>query len=291
MATKRGVKINLDFDAPHPYNVSMVTTQTGFATINGARLYYEVAGTGQPLVMLHSHLVDSGQWDAQFAYFARSRQVIRYDARGFGASDLPPAPFAHHEDLHGLLVHLGITQADLMGCSGGGMTILDFALVHPELVGKLILVATAVSGYHPTTPPPPMMLAMNQARAAHQVEQAVELSLRALTDGPRRSPEQVDATVRERTRRMSTKLFARPPVPEAVPQWLDPPAAARLATISAPMLAIIGAEDQPPLHEITNMVVSHLPNAQKVVIPEAGHHPNMEQPALFNTAVKSFLTS
>jgi len=43
--------------------------------------------------------------------------VIRYDARGFGESDLPPGPFAHQEDLRGLLVHLGIAQADLMGCS------------------------------------------------------------------------------------------------------------------------------------------------------------------------------
>lgn len=267
----------------------MSQSQTGFARINGARIYYESAGQGQPLVMLHSHLVDSGQWDEQFTYFASTRQVIRYDARGFGESDLPPAPFAYAEDLHGLLTHLGIERAELMGCSGGGMTILDFALSYPQMVGKLVLVATAVSGYRPTTPPPPIMLSMNAARAEGQIERAVELSVQALTDGPRRSPEQVDATVRERTRAMSAQLFARPPVPDAEPQWPDLPAAARLSTITAPTLVIIGAEDQPPLHEISDMVIKQLPHAHKVIIPNAGHHPNMEQPALFNRAVEPFL--
>ncbi len=266
----------------------MSNSQSGFAPINGAQLYYEVAGSGQPLVMLHSHLVDSGQWDEQFVYFAATHQVIRYDARGFGQSDLPPEPFAHHQDLYSLLIHLGIDHAHLMGCSGGGMTILDFALAYPQMVGKLVLVATAVSAYRPTTPPPPIMLAMNAARAEGQIERAVELSVQALTDGPRRSPEQVDATVRERTRAMSTQLFARPPVPDAEPQWPDLPAA-RLSTITAPTLVIIGAEDQPPLHEISDMVIKQISHVQKVIIPNAGHHPNMEQPALFNRAVEPFL--
>jgi len=51
----------------------MNQSQSGFVTINGAQLYYEVAGQGKPLVMLHSHLVDSGQWDDQFHHFAATR--------------------------------------------------------------------------------------------------------------------------------------------------------------------------------------------------------------------------
>lgn len=268
----------------------MGNLQRGIAHINGTQLYYEVAGGGILLVMLHSHLLDCGQWDEQFTYFAATRQVIRYDARGFGDSDLPPTPFAYHEDLHGLLRYLGIKQADFIGCSGGGMTILDFAVTYPQMVNKLILVGTAVSGYSSTTPPPAIMLEMNMARREREIDRAVELSLQALTDGPRRHPHEVDSGVRERTRAMTAKLFARPFVAEAIPQWPKPPTSERLATITAPTLAIIGAEDQPPLHEITDMVVSHMPNACKVVIPDAGHHPNMEQPALFHAAVEQFLT-
>lgn len=268
----------------------MQTRQTGFATINGAELYYErVERSEKPLVMLHSHLIDSGQWDEQFAHFANTRSVIRYDARGFGRSTLPGEPFAYHEDLHALLLQLCVEQADLMGCSGGGMTILDFALTYPQMVNKLVLVATAVSGYQPATPPPPIMIEMNQARAERDIVRAVDLSLQALTDGPRRQAEQVNPMVREQTRAMTANLFARVSNPAAIPQWPEPPAAEQLSTITAPTLAIIGTEDQPPLHEITDMVVDQIANAQKITIPDAGHHPNMEQPALFNTAVESFL--
>jgi pimeloyl-ACP methyl ester carboxylesterase len=130
---------------------------------------------------------------------------------------------------------------------------------------------------------------MDEARRSGDVERAVELSLQAFTDGPRRSPQQVNPTARERTRAMSTQLFARPAVPEAMPQMLDPPAITRLAEIHAPTLVIVGDEDQAPLHEIAELITAQISGAQKVVIPDAGHHPNLEHPEAFNQAVRSFL--
>lgn len=260
-----------------------------FLEINGARLYYEMAGSGPPLIMLHGHLLDSGQWDDQCVAFAPHYQVIRYDARGFGQSDLPPAPFAHHEDLHALLQQMGIDHAYLMGCSGGGATILDFALVYPAMVDALILVGTGLSGYQPAGPPPPQLLAMGEALHRGDTAQAVEFSLQALTDGPRRTPEQVNPRARERTRAMTMRLFARPPVPEAVPQMIELPVLERFAQIQAPTLVIVGSEDQAPLHEIADLVTAQIAGAQKVVIPDAGHHPNLEQPEHFNQVVQSFL--
>jgi len=135
------------------------------------------------------------------------------------------------------------------------------------------------------------MVEMNVARQERDIACAVELSLQALTDGPRRQPHEVPPAVRAHTRAMTAKLFARPFVAEAIPQWPEPPTAERLATITAPTLTIIGAEDQPPLHEITDVVVKRLPNGRKVVIPDAGHHPNMEQPTLFQAAVEQFLAT
>src|SRR4051812_40671751 len=80
---------------------------TGFAQVNGARLYYEAAGAGHPLVLVHAGIADCRMWDEQVDAFAEHHRVIRYDLRGFGRSDMPPGPFAHHDDLRGLLRALG----------------------------------------------------------------------------------------------------------------------------------------------------------------------------------------
>src|SRR6266487_1520634 len=123
------------------------STANGFAELNGARLYYEIAGAGHPLVMLHGHLIDSGQWDDQFQAFTRHYRVVRYDARGFGQSSKPADPFAYYEDLHAILAFLVIEYVYLMGCSGGGAAILDFALAYPKMTSALILVGTGIGGY------------------------------------------------------------------------------------------------------------------------------------------------
>lgn len=260
-----------------------------YLTIGDSQLYYEVAGAGHPLVMLHGHLLDSGQWDEQLTAFAPHYQVIRYDARGFGQSTQPPAPYAHYEDLYALLRHLNIDHAYLMGCSGGGATIIDFALAYPAMVDALILVGTGISGYQPVGPPPPPLLAMGEAMQNGDTARAVELSLQLFTDGPRRRPDQVNPPARERTRGMTTRLFARPPVPEAVQQSIEPLAITRLSTITAPTLVLVGSEDQAPLHDIADLLTTQVVGAQKVIIPDAGHHPNLEQPTLFHQVVQRFL--
>jgi pimeloyl-ACP methyl ester carboxylesterase len=73
-----------------------------YADVNEARLYYEVAGAGHPLVLLHAGVADSRMWDAQWTAFARHYTVIRYDRRGFGRSEMPPASFSYHEELRAL---------------------------------------------------------------------------------------------------------------------------------------------------------------------------------------------
>lgn len=260
-----------------------------YLTIGDCQVYYEITGAGHPLVMLHGHLLHSGQWDDQVTAFAPFYQTIRYDARGFGQSSLPPEPYAHHEDLYTLLRHLGIDHAYLMGCSGGGATLIDFALTYPAMVDALILVGTSIGGYQPAGPPPPPLLAMGEAMQKGDTARAVELSLQLFTDGPRRTPDQVNPQARERTRAMTARLFARPAVPEAVQQSLEPLAIARLSALTMPTLAIVGSEDQAPLHDIADLLTAQVAGAQEVVIPNARHHPNLEQPVLFQQAVQAFL--
>jgi pimeloyl-ACP methyl ester carboxylesterase len=71
-----------------------VETVTGVAEVNGTRLYYEVAGAGQPLVLLHGFSPDCRMWDDQMAAFTARHRVLRYDLRGFGQSPPPSAPMA-----------------------------------------------------------------------------------------------------------------------------------------------------------------------------------------------------
>src|SRR4051812_15443543 len=76
-----------------------VESERGVAEINGAHLYYEIAGSGHPLTLIHAGITDSRMWEAQFAVFAEHFRVLRYDVRGYGRSDMPPGPFTMRDDL------------------------------------------------------------------------------------------------------------------------------------------------------------------------------------------------
>lgn len=127
--------------------------ETGTAEINGARIHYEVAGEGEPLVLVHAGIADSRMWDDQIGAFAGGYRAIRYDMRGFGQTEMVEGPFSHHEDLRGLLDSLGVGRTHTVGCSMGGGVVLDFALEYPERVGNLILVGSAVGGFNPDFDP------------------------------------------------------------------------------------------------------------------------------------------
>jgi 3-oxoadipate enol-lactonase len=80
-----------------------VVEDEGSVRVNGAELYYEVGGEGQPLVLLHDGLLDRRVWDDQFATFARRYRSIRYDRRGYGKSSGPDQSFSDVSDLYRLL--------------------------------------------------------------------------------------------------------------------------------------------------------------------------------------------
>jgi pimeloyl-ACP methyl ester carboxylesterase len=261
---------------------------SGFAEVNGARLYYEVAGVGPALVLLHGYLLDSGQWDDQFTAMARHCQVVRYDARGFGRSTQPPEPFAPEEDLLGLLTFLGVDQAVLTGCSAGGAAVVDFALAHPERTRALVLVDSALSGFQFQGPPQPLIAEYRDARERGDVDRAVELALRFSTDG-RRQPEQVDQRAREHMRSMMARQLSRPEVAAELRRQ-EPPAVGRLAEIQVPTLVVVGDEDVPAFQAVADLVAARVRDSRKVVIAQAGHHPNMEHAEQFNDLLVSFLT-
>jgi 3-oxoadipate enol-lactonase len=261
---------------------------TGIADVNGATLVYDVAGQGHPLVMIHGGLVDRHLWDDQFDVFAQQYRAIRYDVRGYGESSTPTEPYAHHEDLRSLLTFLGVESAYVLGLSMGGGIAIDFTLAYPAMVDALIPVAAGLPGYAWSESLAEQGAAIQDAFSRGDVPHAVELMTRMWTDGPRRTPAQVDPGVRERVRRMTTAMLARPK-DEAEPQPLDPAAIARLADIHTPTLVIIGDQDIPDCLAIAALLETGITGARKVVLPGTAHHLNMERPAEFNRIVLDFL--
>ena len=177
--------------------------KTGKAEVNGAQIYYEVAGEGEPLVLVHAGIADSRMWEGQVAAFAERYRVIRYDLRGFGKSEMVEGPFSHQEDLCALLDALGVERAHLVGCSMGGGAVLDFALEYPERVGNLVLVGSAISGFRPDFGPPKEWDELVAADEAGDLELVSELEVRIWVDGPARSPEDVAAPIRDLVREMN----------------------------------------------------------------------------------------
>ncbi len=122
----------------------------GFTSVNGARLYFEMSGTGKSVVLIHGGLVNCHLWDGQFPKFAQYFQTVRYDLRGFGQSEFPNVPYSHTEDPRALLQFLGIQRTVIIGLSLGGTIATNFAIAYPKLVESLVLVGAGLDGYQVT---------------------------------------------------------------------------------------------------------------------------------------------
>lgn len=265
--------------------------QSGYLNVDGSKLYYELAGEGEALALVHAGFVDSGMWDAQWEAFAHHYRVVRFDMRGFGKSDAVQAPVSRRDELYRLLKHLEIDRAHLVGCSLGGEVVMDFALEHPEMVASLVVVLSVPGGFEMQGEPPADMLEMFGALETGDLKRVSELQVRLWVDGGFRTPEQVDPAVRRRAAEMnwiavSNGTFAADLAP-ANP--LDPPAATRLDAIHVPTLEIVGALDHPEILRAADVMVGALKDAQKVIVADAAHVPNMERPDAFNAAVLRFL--
>ncbi|RPI87449.1 MAG: alpha/beta hydrolase, partial [Chloroflexi bacterium] len=156
--------------------MSMPQTTSGFAAVNGAEIYYETAGQGTPLVMIHAGVADSRQWNNEFAVFAGNYQVLRYDLRGYGKSEPVDGEFNHMGDLISLLDILDLHEPlVMMGCSMGGGLAMDFALTQPSRVKALIMVGSAPGGLQLEVPSPPKFAEVEKAFEAGDLDRVAEL--------------------------------------------------------------------------------------------------------------------
>jgi pimeloyl-ACP methyl ester carboxylesterase len=132
----------------------MSETMSGYKMVNGLNMYYEIHGSGKPLILLHGQFATASMFYPILPELAHNRQVILIEQQGHGhTADIDrPLSFAQMgRDTAELLSQLGITDADVFGYSGGGTVALQLAKSNPHLIRKLALASTVYSmdGYFP----------------------------------------------------------------------------------------------------------------------------------------------
>jgi len=251
------------------------TTPTG--------LYYEVSGSGDPVVLIHAFSVDRRMWAPQVVALERRFRVIRYDQRGHGNSTAPTDPYAPHEDLASVLDALGIQRATLVGLSAGSTLAIDFAIAHPDRVTRLVLASPGLNGYVPS-PPLTWTAPVFQAAAAGDAEGAAKLWAATpimTVYGGAAAADAVKSLVMENVRLWSYR--ANPARP------LTPSAMTRLAEITSPTLVILGERDLPHIKDVARLLLAGVAGARMATVAGAGHIVNLDAPDAFNDALGGFL--
>jgi pimeloyl-ACP methyl ester carboxylesterase len=126
--------------------VANTTPQTGYAPVNNLNLYYEIHGTGRPLVVLHGAYMTIGTMGEIVPSLAESRQVIATELQGHGHTADIDRPLSYEQmadDVAALLRHLEIEETDVFGFSMGGGVALQLAIRHPEAVRKLVVASSS----------------------------------------------------------------------------------------------------------------------------------------------------
>jgi pimeloyl-ACP methyl ester carboxylesterase len=254
----------------------------------GARISYEVAGQGPPVILGHSLLCDSHMWDAVVPALATNHRVINVDARGHGASRSGGA-FTLEDlaaDWIAILDREGIERAALVGLSMGGMTAMRLALESPERVAGLALLDTSADSDTAAHRVQYRIMAEATRFAGHL--KVLEGTLNKVMFG-RTSLR----TRRELVARQVDRWRAHPPrlIYHAARAVMDRrPVLERLGAIDCPTLVLVGDEDAALSPACSRRIAGAIRGAELVVVPGAGHLTALEAPEAVVTALVRFLT-
>jgi pimeloyl-ACP methyl ester carboxylesterase len=269
-----------------------------FAEINGARIHYQTAGSGEPVLLLHTGNGSTEIWAGQVDRFAEHYQVTRFDLRGFGRSDYPPGPFSWPADARDLLRHLGVARTHVVAPSLGGRIGLELALIAPELVASLVLAAPVLREQSWRDELMAVRMREWDRFVAGDFAGATEAMMEAWLAGPYRTIDQLDPAVVELVRRTQAVSYAlrhpreagTDPVELAGPEAeLDRPAGDRLGEVAVPTLVLVGDHDQPDCVRVAHQVAGAVPGAVLEIVPGVAHMLTLERPDLFVTRTLAFL--
>jgi pimeloyl-ACP methyl ester carboxylesterase len=245
---------------------------------DGVDIYYEVHGSGPPLLLTHGYSLTSAMWQDQIEALSRHHQLILWDMRGHGRSDYPNDPAAYSEaltvaDMAALLDEVGASSAIVGGLSLGGYMSLAFYRAHPQRVDALLIIDTG-PGFR-----------KDEAREAWN-KRAQDTGDRFERQGL--SGLDSSSTGRSRVNHRDASGLAR--AARGMLTQRDGSVIEVLPNIKVPSLVVVGAEDAPFL-AATDYMAAKIPGAKKAVIPAAGHVVNIDAPEAFIAAVLPFLES
>lgn len=268
-----------------------INTTQDFATINGTKIFYTSSNPhhSETIVMVHAGICDHRMWNAQVEHFAQQYHVVTFDMYSFGQSGIPTTTFAFHADIIALLDHLNIESAWFIAASLGGAITFDVALMHPQRVKGLIMVAPAIAGYRYNGERHPLMDKIDEADEANDLELLNELEIQLWVDGKGRTAADLDPSMRNLVLEMNLIALKSDDSFWKLEDEIDPPALERLHELDMPVLLIYGDLDLPAILDRVNIIAEKTRDARKVLIENTAHLPNMEKPAQFNQIVDDFL--
>ena len=255
--------------------------------IGGAEIQYEDKGNGPAVLFLHAFPLSLGMWDDQDALASRYR-IIRFDARGFGGSDVGDAILTMDriaDDAAVLIERLRLGPVILAGCSMGGYAALAFAQKHASLLRGLVLVDTRAGADSP------------EARKGRG-----DLAAKVMKEGPQAAldaflPKVAGETTKESRADVMARLkdMMLATSPQGISDGLHgiaarPDSTPFLREISVPTLVVCGEEDVITPRAEAEALQRGIKGAELAMIPKAGHLPSMETPEAFNAVLQAFLS-
>jgi pimeloyl-ACP methyl ester carboxylesterase len=263
------------------------------AVSKGVEIYYEVSGSGEPIVFSHELAGDYRSWRQQVQFFSSYYRVVTYNFKGYPPSHVPTSLSAYSQDqavddLLALLDHLDISEAHLVGLSMGGNVSLNFAIKYPQRTKSLVVAGT---GNGSDKPEDFLKSAENFA------DRLDSRDLTAKTDFTKnQNRQQLRHKDKSSWQEFVNYFMEHPPI--GLAHTLRRVLARRptiyslekeLRSLEVPALIMVGDEDKGCIKPSLFMN-DCIPQSRLVIFPQSGHLLNLEEPELFNTEVLNFTT-
>ena len=271
------------------------TIDSGYAEVNKTKLYYEIAGKGEPLVLIHGSFGDRRFWDLQFTELSKKYKVLRYDVRGYGRSALPDSTevYRDSDDLNALMDFLQIKKAHICGLSLGSIVAIDFALAYPGKCISLIPIGPRVAG-DGTDEYKNKNADSVRAIIAKVTDIAKTKGAKEATDYLWTGDHAMGKTVvTTRTRHALLKMGYQYSwwryLHTSKREQAFAMAIKKLNEIKIPTLIVTAEYDLDLCKDVAAVMAKEIPGAKLVSIKEAGHIMNMDQPKEFNKIISKFI--
>jgi pimeloyl-ACP methyl ester carboxylesterase len=239
--------------------------KSGYATVNGIKIWYAEFGRGTSVILLHGGLANSNYWGKLVPALAPHYRVIVMDSRGHGRSSRDARPYGYDlmaSDVLALMDFLKIDKAALVGWSDGAIIGLDIAIHHPERLSKLFAFAanSDPSGVKDVNQSPVFTAFIARAKTEYE-----KLSP---------TPTEYDAFLAQITKMWETQ-----------PHWT----ADDLAGIKLPTWIVDADHDEAIERDNTLFMAGHIPGSGLLIEPQVSHFAFLQDPEQFNAAVLHFL--